>query len=120
MTKLFIPLLMFASVPFMSPSAYAQAPNAHEAPDNTHAKGQSEGAGAPEIIPHRLNSHDSITVGSTGVITPAITYHGGAVMSTPNLYLIWYGNWNQTNGSDTPDGQQIVRDFLFGLSGSNY
>ena len=41
-------------------------------------------------------------------------------MSTPNLYLIWYGNWNQTNGSDTPDGQQIVRDFLFGLSGSNY
>lgn len=41
-------------------------------------------------------------------------------MATPNVYLIWYGNWNQSNASDTPSGQQIIRDFLFGLSGSNY
>jgi hypothetical protein len=30
------------------------------------------------------------------------------------------GNWNQSNGSDTPAGQQIVRDFLYGLGGSPY
>lgn len=41
-------------------------------------------------------------------------------MGTPNLYLIWYGNWNQTNNSDTPTGQAIIRDFLHGLSGSPY
>jgi hypothetical protein len=38
----------------------------------------------------------------------------------PTPYLIWYGNWNQSNGSDNPAGQQIVRDAIFGLSWSNY
>src|SRR4051794_13762444 len=77
--------------------------------EEVHAKTQSEGAGAPEIIPHRRNPHESgaPTVGSTGVQTPNITYHGGPVMGTPDVYLIWYGNWNQSTGSDTPSGQQI-------------
>jgi hypothetical protein len=99
----------------------AQGPEGHHSSDGTRAKGQSEGAGAPEIIPHRTNPNDGAApVGSTGVITPDITYHGGSVMGTPNVYLIWYGNWKQSNGSDTPAGQQIIRDFLYGLSGSNY
>ncbi len=89
--------------------------------DGTRAKGQSEGAGAPQIIPHRINTHEEApSAGPTGVITPDITYHGGPVMATPNVYLIWYGNWNQKNSSDTAAGQEIVRDFLHGLSGSNY
>jgi hypothetical protein len=93
-----------------------------ESIDGTHAKGQSEQPGAREVIPHRTNPHKAgaLPAGSTGVITPDIAYHGGPVMSTPNIYLIWYGNWKQSNGSDTAAGQQIVRDFLFGLSGSNY
>ena len=41
-------------------------------------------------------------------------------MGAPTAYLIWYGNWNQSNGSDTPAGQAIVNDFLFGLNGSPY
>ena len=53
-------------------------------------------------------------------MTPNITYHGGPLMGTPNVYLIWYGSWNRSNGSDTPAGQQIVRDFLYGLNGSPY
>jgi hypothetical protein len=95
--------------------------------DGTHAKGQSQGRGAPEIIPHRKNPRlaGAPTAGSTGVIKPAIGFHGGPVMGTPTVYLIWYGNWNQSNGSDTAGGQQIVRDFLYGLAlygpdGSNY
>ncbi|MFL6351529.1 MAG: hypothetical protein ACJ74Z_06735 [Bryobacteraceae bacterium] len=90
--------------------------------DGTRAKGQSEGRGAPEIIPHRKNPGlaGAPTAGSTGLIKPAIGNHGGPVMGTPNVYLIWYGNWNQTNGSDTATGQTIIRDFLHGLSGSNY
>ena len=47
-------------------------------------------------------------------------YHRGPVMSEPNVYLIWYGNWNRTNGTDTAEGQQIVRDFLHALGGSPY
>ncbi len=78
--------------------------------------------GPPSIVPHRTNSHETAapTAGSTGLITPAITYHGGPVMGMPTPYLIWYGNWNQSNGSDTAAGKQIVRDFIHGLSGSNY
>jgi Phosphate-induced protein 1 conserved region len=80
--------------------------------------------GPPQIIIHKTNPHQGQnaqpTAGSTGQITPFITWHGGPVMNTPTVYLIWYGNWNQNNGSDTPQGQTIVTDFLFGLSGSPY
>lgn len=41
-------------------------------------------------------------------------------MAQPNVYVIWYGNWNQTNGTDTAAGQQIVRDFLQAVGGSPY
>ena len=41
-------------------------------------------------------------------------------MAQPTAYLIWYGNWNQSNGSDNAAGQAIVTDFLHGLSGSPY
>ncbi len=101
---------------------------AQDVPENqprseaAHAKTQSEGAGAPEIIPHRRNQHEggAPTAGSIGTLSPPITYQGGPVMAAPSIYLIWYGNWNRGNNTDTPTGQQIVRDFLSGLSGSPY
>lgn len=79
--------------------------------------------GPPQIIIHKTNPHNEAAAppaGSTGTITPDITYHGGPVMGAPKAYLIWYGNWNQSNGSDNPAGQAIVNDFLFGLNGSPY
>ncbi|MBS1857322.1 MAG: hypothetical protein JST11_18285 [Acidobacteria bacterium] len=57
--------------------------------------------------------------GGTGALSP-ISNHGGPVLGSPNVYLIWYGNWNQSNGSDTPAGQSLVRSFLAGLSNSPY
>lgn len=78
---------------------------------------------ATRHIEHRINPDlhaTAPTAGGTGVMTPNITYHGGPVLGTPTVYIIWYGNWNQSNGSDTPGGQQIVRDFLFGLNNSPY
>ena len=81
---------------------------------------QSEGAGSPQIISHKTNPNAALTAGSTGVITPPITYHNGPVMGTPTVYFIWYGNWNQNNGSDTSAGQAIIRDFVFGLNNSPY
>jgi len=86
----------------------------------------SEDAGiiSHKII-HRINSvaqlPNAAPTGGTGQVTPVITSHGGPVMGgSPNIHLIWYGNWNQTNSSDTPAGQAIVRDYIFGASGSNY
>jgi len=89
----------------------------------SRAKRHSEGAGAPEIVPHRKHARTAAapTAGSTGYMTPDIqNVNNGPVMNTPNVYLIWYGNWKKTSGSDTASGQQIIRDFLHGLSGSNY
>ncbi|HXG94906.1 MAG TPA: hypothetical protein VNN73_21380 [Blastocatellia bacterium] len=87
----------------------------------TSANAQTQGAGAPEIIRHKLNPHgaDALTQGSTTATSP-ISYHGGPLIGTPTMYIIWYGNWNQTNGSDTPAGQQIVRDFANAIGGSPY
>jgi phosphate-induced protein 1 len=90
----------------------------------TVANAQTEGAGRPEIIKHRTNPNaatgDAVTKGSTGVITPQISYHGGALIGTPTIYYIWYGNWNQSNGSDNPAGQQILRDFAHTVGSSAY
>jgi hypothetical protein len=69
------------------------------------------------------NTHFSGRVppaGSTGSVTPLISNHGGPVIATPTVYVVWYGNWNRANGTDTPAGQQIIRDFLQSVGGSPY
>lgn len=91
---------------------------------------QSADNGGPKVI-HRPHSDGAggiglrrigaaLTTGGTGVVTPAITNHGGPVMGTPVIYIVWYGNWNQSNGTDTPAGQQIVRDFSNNVGNSPY
>lgn len=116
-------LITCGSILFMAAMLPAQDTSGSQVRDDeSRAAVQSEQEGAPGVVRHRTNPHEAgaLTAGSTGVITPDITFHGGPVMASPNVYLIWYGNWNQSNGSDTPAGQQIVRDFLNGLSNSNY
>ncbi|MEO8368835.1 MAG: hypothetical protein ABI806_06525 [Candidatus Solibacter sp.] len=90
-------------------------------------QGQNGGAGRPsdedpgfKVAIHSRNQlEEAPTKGGTTSLSP-ITDHGGPKMGTPNPYLIWYGNWNQSNATDTPGGQAIVRDFLAGLSNSGY
>jgi len=83
---------------------------------------QAESETVPKIIHRVMNAADSLPdappTGGIGQVTPVIQWKGGAVMNTPNVYVIWYGNWNQSNGSDTPAGQTLVKDFLTGLGGS--
>ncbi|MGZ4961363.1 MAG: hypothetical protein ACXWIU_02395 [Limisphaerales bacterium] len=57
-----------------------------------------------------------------GLIFPVsrLYYHNGPVMSAPTVYVIWYGNWQQTNRTDNVAGQQIIRDFLNAIGGSPY
>jgi Phosphate-induced protein 1 conserved region len=60
------------------------------------------------------------TAGSTASASSPISYHGGPVISAiSEVVLIWYGNWNQSDGTDTPAGQQIIRDAIWGLSQQN-
>jgi hypothetical protein len=85
------------------------------------ASAQAQEHGPPQIL-HGVNPHEvglAPTTGGTGATTPILN-HGGPVIAAPNIYLIWYGNWNQANGSDTPSGQQIVRDFAANIGGSPY
>jgi hypothetical protein len=99
-------------------SAFAQTGNGNG--DDGFARGNQFEAGGPTVVPHGVNKVEGQpTKGGTTALS-AITYHKGPVMGAPTPYLIWYGNWNQTNGTDNPAGQQIVRDFLFGLSNSPY
>ncbi len=76
-----------------------------------------------EISVHKSNPQSEAfapTAGGTGSLSP-IANHGGPVMgNTVNVYVIWCGNWNQSNGSDTPGGQQLVRTFLSNVGNSPY
>lgn len=84
--------------------------------------------GPSEIIHHRLNDKAeanigySPTAGSTSALSSRtqLKYHGGPVFSTPTVYIIWYGNWAQANGTDNAAGQQIIRDFFSAIGGSPY
>ncbi|HKV38008.1 MAG TPA: hypothetical protein VJX67_02255 [Blastocatellia bacterium] len=62
----------------------------------------------------------SLPSGGTSTVNPPLTYNGGPLINTPVIYFIWYGNWNQSNGSDNPAGQQILRDFANSIGGSPY
>jgi hypothetical protein len=75
----------------------------------------------PEVNPNApARVGDAPTAGSTATLS-AISNHGGPVMAgAPDIHLIWYGNWNQGNGSDDPAGQAIVHDFMNSISGSNW
>jgi len=87
-------------------------------PENGVADSVEE-PGEPETAHGGPSRGDALTTGGTAATTP-ISYHGGPLIQTPRSYVIWYGNWNQSNGSDTPAGQQIVRDFLSNVGGSPY
>lgn len=79
-----------------------------------------EEPGKPEVI-HRPNPRQmgkAPTKGSTSMSTKPISFHGGPTIATPTVYVVWYGNWGQANGSDTAAGKQIVRDFAASIGGS--
>jgi hypothetical protein len=63
----------------------------------------------------------ALTTGSTRK-TSAMSYHGGPLINTPTIYIIWYGNWNQGNGTkgDTPAGQALIRQWANDIGDSDY
>ncbi len=75
---------------------------------------------------NRISPFESLQQVQRGAVPPAgatsssssvITYHGGPVMTTlSKLVVIWYGNWRQTNNTDTLAGQQLILDALYGMA----
>jgi hypothetical protein len=78
-------------------------------------------------IPHGINPNSesqiwpgfALTTGGTRKTT-AMNYYGGPLINTPTIYIIWYGNWNQSNGSDNAAGQQLIRDWANSIGGTPY
>ena len=78
-------------------------------------------------IPHGINPNSespiwpgfALTTGNTRK-TSAMSYRGGPLINAPTIYIIWYGNWNQNNGSDTSAGQQLIRDWASSIGGTAY
>jgi hypothetical protein len=68
-----------------------------------------------------LSAHAQPGIRLGGVVPVSrLYYHKGPLISEPTVYVIWYGNWQQTNRIDNAAGQQIVRDFLNAIGGSPY
>lgn len=107
-------------------SLFAQPPFADEDPsanDLREPKGITRTHGKFEedlnpMAPGQAKRGFALTTGGTAATSP-ITYHGGALMGTPRIYLIFYGNWNQTTGSNTPAGRQIIIDWANGVGTSS-
>jgi hypothetical protein len=91
----------------------------HDNDGDVEDKNSKDPTEAPELNPYGLPANGrALTTGGTGTVTPKITNHGGPVIGTPTIYIIFYGNWNQANGSDTPAGQQIIRDWGHTIGGT--
>jgi hypothetical protein len=80
-------------------------------------------------VPHGINPNSkspnfpgfALATGGTRKAT-ALVDHGGPLIGTPTIYLVWYGNWNQNNGTkgDTPAGQALIRQWATDIGGSPY
>src|SRR3954470_441590 len=93
-------LVAFTSVLFASDGHDSRDNEIHRPWDGSHARSQSEGSGAPEIIPHSMRAHGAApTAGTTDAVSPRIAYHGGPVVITkrvPDLVReLESGKWNR-------------------------
>jgi hypothetical protein len=78
---------------------------------------------APDAVPNGKGQGIFSPVAPPTVHTGnGINYHNGPVMGgTPNIYLIWYGNWvNGPHSSDSQTTVNLVNAFWGGLTGSGY
>ena len=87
--------------------------------------GQTAMDPVPDDITHSHHGNPNQTLAAVpGPIGEAVStghginYHNGPVMKgTPNVYVIWYGNWNST-GSNTAATRSAIEHFLGTIGGS--
>jgi len=131
MIKPHIPKILCAALACLSALAYAEKSDldrkvpVHDA--NGHTRQKIEHRLSPEIYAQNPFGSQAVAllakappVGTSAAASSPISYHGGAIMNgVSKIVIVWYGNWNQTNKTDTPAGQQIIRDALYGMSVQN-
>src|SRR5690349_6916260 len=63
-----------------------------------------------------------VSQGDKGVKTDSkMAYHNGPIMSgAADVYVIWYGCWDEICGKGNTATQEIVADFLSNVGGSPY
>ncbi|HEX4606439.1 MAG TPA: hypothetical protein VH724_20740, partial [Candidatus Angelobacter sp.] len=72
----------------------------------------------PGVLQESMEATAQGPVGQAVSTGHGINYHGGPVMKgTPNVYVIWYGNWNGT-GSNTAATRTSIEHFLATIGGS--
>ncbi|HEY2233785.1 MAG TPA: hypothetical protein VGK01_09955 [Candidatus Angelobacter sp.] len=97
---------LILAVNFMAAQKPLTNPDGDLVPNGKH--GNSGQAAAPVRGP----------IGQAVSTGHGINYHGGPVMKgTPNVYVIWYGNWNGT-GSNTGATRTAIEHFLSTIGGS--
>jgi hypothetical protein len=98
---------------------------AGQAINRGHGNNGSAGDPVPDDISHTHTGNPNQTlpaipgpIGQAVVTGNGINYHNGPVMKgTPNVYVIWYGNWNGT-GSNTAATKTAIEHFLSTIGGS--
>jgi hypothetical protein len=79
---------------------------------DTTDPGSEEEAGSVDLRPNGKGETKQWAKINAGGHSTGIQYHGGPLMlGTPTAYYIFYGNWSASS-------QQILSDFMTGLSGS--
>ena len=97
---------LILAVNFMAAQKPLTNPDGDLVPNGKHGNSGQAAAAVPGPIGQAV---------STG---HGINYHGGPVMKgTPNVYVIWYGNWNGT-GSNTTATRTAIEHFLSTIGGS--
>lgn len=109
--KLALFSVVVLTILFVQPMALSQAASTRH---NGHSKLSSFYPTAGKV---------TTSAASTAAGFGDVTYHpGGTVISQPNAYVIWYGNWDAKScsaegGSSTPG---IINDFLDSLGESDW
>jgi len=99
---------------------------AGQAINRGHGNGNA-GDPVPDDIAHTHTGNPNQTlapvpgpIGDAVSTGHGINYHGGPVMKgTPNIYVIWYGNWAGT-GSNTAATVSVVEHFISTLGNTPY
>lgn len=115
-TVLMLLLVAFSTINLLAqqPDWVDTAPEPSDLPAHERPSGFVRPKNNPDINPMNPGEFNrggfALATGGTTALSP-ISYHGGPLIGTPAIYIIFYGNWNQANGSDTPAGQQIIVDW---------
>jgi hypothetical protein len=94
--------------------------NSERAPPVPGQRMAPDGTGHP-VLPDATRKAAS----TAAIVGSGINYNGGPVMAgfTPNIYLIWYGNWAQSSGTyalSNGQAQAILSYLAANIGGSGY